>query len=105
MTWPRLSAALLSIGLNTPWRNRLMPRKFEKQSRGSRVAAMNDKQSFTGKVAFVTGAANGIGRAAALSFAQNGASVLVADVSEQGNHETSRMIEELGARALAVRCD
>src|SRR3954451_9424059 len=58
-----------------------------------------------GKVAFVTGAANGIGRAAALAFAGEGASVVAADVSEQGNRETARMIEELGGRALAVRCD
>ena len=61
--------------------------------------------SFTGKVAFVTGAANGIGRAAALAFAREGASVVVADVSEQGNQETARLIEEHGGRALAVRCD
>jgi len=62
-------------------------------------------QSFDGKVAFVTGAANGIGRAAALAFARKGASVVVADVSEQNNHETARMIQELGGQALAVRCD
>ena len=61
--------------------------------------------SFAGKVAFVTGAANGIGRAAALAFAREGASVVVADVSEQGNQETARLIEEHGGRALAVRCD
>jgi NAD(P)-dependent dehydrogenase (short-subunit alcohol dehydrogenase family) len=61
--------------------------------------------SFQNKVAFVTGAANGIGRATALAFAREGASVVVADVSEAGNKETARMIEELGARALAVRCD
>jgi NAD(P)-dependent dehydrogenase (short-subunit alcohol dehydrogenase family) len=60
---------------------------------------------FTGKVAFVTGAASGIGRATALQFASEGASVVVADVSDQGNQETARMIEELGGRALAVRCD
>jgi len=59
---------------------------------------------FTGKVAFVTGAASGIGRAAALAFAHEGASVGVADVSEQGGEETVRMIEEQGGRALAVRC-
>jgi len=62
-------------------------------------------QSFTGKVAFVTGAANGIGRAAALAFAREGASVVATDVSEQGNQETARLIEEQGGRALAVRCD
>src|SRR5256884_894632 len=63
------------------------------------------RADFTGKVAFVTGAANGIGRAAALAFAREGASVVVADVSEQGNQETARMIEEAGGRALAIRCD
>src|SRR5437660_1404879 len=65
----------------------------------------NQNGSFAGKVAFVTGAANGIGRAAALAFAREGASVVVADVSEQGNQETARMIEEAGGRALAIRCD
>src|SRR5205823_7339625 len=34
-----------------------------------------------------------------------GASVVVADVSERGNQETARMIEEFSGRALAVRCD
>src|SRR5437879_10679901 len=63
------------------------------------------RADFTGKVAFVTGAASGIGRAAALAFAREGASVVVADVSEQGNQETARMIEEQGGRALAIRCD
>jgi len=66
---------------------------------------MHKNEPYTGKVAFVTGAANGIGRATALAFAREGANVVVADVSEEGNQETSRKIEELGARALAVRCD
>lgn len=66
---------------------------------------MNKNGSYTGKVAFVTGAASGIGRATALAFAREGASVLVADVSEQGNEETARMIEKEGGRAIAVRCD
>ncbi len=55
--------------------------------------ATNENGNFTGKVAFVTGAAGGIGRAAALAFAREGASVMVADVSKQGNQETVRMIE------------
>jgi NAD(P)-dependent dehydrogenase (short-subunit alcohol dehydrogenase family) len=65
----------------------------------------NEKGSFAGKVAFVTGAANGIGRAAALAFAREDASVVVADVSEQGNQNVARIIEEAGGRTLAVRCD
>jgi len=65
----------------------------------------NQNGSFAGKVAFVTGAANGIGRSAALAFARAGANTVVADVSEQGNQETARMIEESGGRTLAVRCD
>jgi NAD(P)-dependent dehydrogenase (short-subunit alcohol dehydrogenase family) len=60
---------------------------------------------FEGKVAFVTGAASGIGRATALTFAREGGSVVVSDVSEQNVRDTARMIEELGGRALAVACD
>lgn len=63
-------------------------------------------KNYTGKVAFVTGAGSGIGRATALAFAREGASVVVADISEQGNRETVRMIEEeLDGRARAVNCD
>jgi NAD(P)-dependent dehydrogenase (short-subunit alcohol dehydrogenase family) len=65
----------------------------------------NWNRGYAGKVAFVTGAANGIGRAAALAFAREGAKVVVADISECGNQETARMIEEAGGRALAVKCD
>jgi len=45
----------------------------------------SENRSFAGKVAFVTGAANGIGRAAALAFAREGANLVVGDISEQGN--------------------
>ncbi|MEX0269612.1 SDR family oxidoreductase [Leptolyngbyaceae cyanobacterium UHCC 1019] len=64
-----------------------------------------NENGFTGKVAFVTGAASGIGRATALAFAREGASVVVADVSEPSNQETARLIEELGGQAIAVNCD
>jgi NAD(P)-dependent dehydrogenase (short-subunit alcohol dehydrogenase family) len=69
------------------------------------MAARNEHPSFAGKVGFVTGAASGIGRAAALAFAREGASVVVADVAEGANQETARLIEQAGGRALAVRCD
>jgi NAD(P)-dependent dehydrogenase (short-subunit alcohol dehydrogenase family) len=57
------------------------------------------------KVAFVTGAASGIGRITAVAFAQRGASVGVADIDQQRNHETASMINEVGGQAIAVRCD
>jgi NAD(P)-dependent dehydrogenase (short-subunit alcohol dehydrogenase family) len=69
------------------------------------IMTTTENRSFAGKVAFVTGAASGIGRAAALAFAREGASVVIADISEQGNQETARMIEKLGGRTLAVECD
>jgi len=61
--------------------------------------------SFESKVAFVTGATSGIGRATAIAFAQEGASVVVADISEEGVRETARLIGDVGNRALAVKCD
>jgi NAD(P)-dependent dehydrogenase (short-subunit alcohol dehydrogenase family) len=65
----------------------------------------DEKGNLDDKVAFVTGAASGIGRASALAFAVRGASVVVADIADQANQDTARMIEDLGGRALAVSCD
>jgi NAD(P)-dependent dehydrogenase (short-subunit alcohol dehydrogenase family) len=60
---------------------------------------------FAGKVAFVTGATSGIGRATALAFAREGSSVVVADVAADGARETARLIEQAGGQAFAVACD
>lgn len=65
----------------------------------------NTNGNFDGKVAFVTGAASGIGRATAVAFAREGANVVVADIDQRGNQDTVRMIEDLGRRAFAVKCD
>jgi NAD(P)-dependent dehydrogenase (short-subunit alcohol dehydrogenase family) len=64
-----------------------------------------EKGRFERKVAFVTGAASGIGRAAAIAFARAGADVVVADVAENDNADTARAVENLGVRSLAVKCD
>ena len=60
---------------------------------------------FGGKVALVTGASGGIGRAAAIAFAQSGASVTVADVKDDEGRQTVEAIEAAGGKALYVRCD
>ena len=60
---------------------------------------------FSGKVAFVTGAGSGIGRATALAFAAAGASVTIADISDAGLKETEGLIAALGAKVVSVRCD
>jgi len=58
-----------------------------------------------GKVAFITGAGHGIGRAFALAFAKEGTSVAVAEIDPQRAEETTREITRQGGRALAVPCD
>lgn len=58
-----------------------------------------------GKVAVVTGAAAGIGRASAQTFAREGASVVVADVDEAGGRETVELIEHKGGQASFIRTD
>ena len=58
-----------------------------------------------GKVAIVTGAARGIGRAIALRFAHEGARVAVVDLREAEGRETVRLIEAKGSQALFVQTD
>ena len=69
------------------------------------MAAGSQDGSFAGRVAFVTGAASGIGHAAALAFARAGASVVAADLAAEANQRTASLIEQSGGRAVAVRSD
>lgn len=58
-----------------------------------------------GKVAIVTGGSSGIGQAAALGFAREGAKVIVADVGVEGGKETVKLIREMGGEAVFVQTD
>lgn len=60
---------------------------------------------FRGKVALVTGAASGIGRATALAFGRAGARVVVSDVSAAGGEETVAQLRRDGGDGVFVRCD
>ncbi|HAA68523.1 MAG: short-chain dehydrogenase [Planctomycetaceae bacterium] len=57
------------------------------------------------RVALITGAASGIGRAAALLFAENGAAVIAVDVDDNGGEETVALIHQQGGQASYFHAD
>src|SRR4051812_47031819 len=59
----------------------------------------------TGRVALVSGAASGLGRATAIALAEHGADLLLADINEAGMLKTAKAISAQGRRALAIVCD
>jgi len=61
--------------------------------------------SLAGRVAVVSGAAGGIGREAAVTFAKAGADVVIADIGEAGLEATAGMVRALGRRCLVRRTD
>ena len=69
------------------------------------MSASSKPTGFEGKVAFVSGAGTGIGRAAALAFARAGASVVVTGRGKDALQETARQVESEGARTLVITCD
>jgi NAD(P)-dependent dehydrogenase (short-subunit alcohol dehydrogenase family) len=64
-----------------------------------------DMKEFTDKVAVVTGAASGIGRATAIALANEGADLVLADVNDGRMEEVRKEIAGLGRRAVAVHTD
>jgi len=58
-----------------------------------------------GKSCAITGAGSGVGRAAAVLFAQHGASVIVGDVRDDWANETVALVEDAGGKAVAAHCD
>jgi 3-oxoacyl-[acyl-carrier protein] reductase len=66
---------------------------------------MSTEGRIEGKIALVTGAGSGIGRATALLMASEGAAVAVADINGDATRETTSAIEAEGGRALAVEGD
>jgi len=60
---------------------------------------------FSDKVAFVTGAASGIGRATAVAFATEGARVAILDLTENALSETADAVRNAGAQVLTIACD
>ena len=62
-------------------------------------------QDLTGQVALVTGAASGIGRDIAETYAQAGAAVGVADINLEAAQKVAAVIEESGGKALAIAMD
>ncbi|NXV28547.1 RDHE2 dehydrogenase, partial [Rissa tridactyla] len=64
------------------------------------------KKKFAGEIVLITGSANGIGRQIALNFAPLGATLVLWDIDDEGNKETSRLAEKNGAkRVFAYHCD
>ena len=76
---------------------------------GNREGRMNAMShplfDLSGRVALVSGAASGMGRAMAIALAESGAHLMLADINDQGLGSTVAAIEGLGRRAIPVVCD
>ena len=60
---------------------------------------------FLDKVAFITGGSYGIGRATAIAFARRGATVVIADCSEDKEGTTLRRVKEAGGEGIFIQCN
>ena len=66
---------------------------------------MKNMFNLENKVAVVTGAASGLGKSAAIMYAEYGADVAVLGLNKEGLDATKREIEKLGRKAISIVCD
>lgn len=62
-------------------------------------------KSLAGKVAFITGASSGIGKAAAIKLAEEGAKIALVDIKEENAKEVKEKIDDMGGNAIILECD
>lgn len=65
----------------------------------------NNTFGLKGKTAIITGAGNGIGKAAALILAENGVNVVCGDLHKETAEETAKEAAKFGVKAIGVACD
>ena len=66
---------------------------------------MDPLLDFTGKVAVITGAAQGFGKLLAEALATRGAKLVIGDINEAGVHKVADDITSMGAKVVALKCD
>ena len=71
----------------------------------ARASAPAPRSRFTGKTVLVTGGAGGMGRAASLMFAAEGARVAILDIQDEQGRETERLIRDNGGEGVFLRTD
>jgi NAD(P)-dependent dehydrogenase (short-subunit alcohol dehydrogenase family) len=66
---------------------------------------MDPLLNFTGKVAVITGAAQGFGKLLAVELAKRGAKLVISDINEAGVHKVADDIASTGVEVIALKCD
>jgi NAD(P)-dependent dehydrogenase (short-subunit alcohol dehydrogenase family) len=84
------------------WRRQVISLVYRFYRRGN---VNNEKGILRDKVALITGAASGIGRAGAQVFAREGAKLVLADINEKDGEEISSRVKENGGESVFVKCD
>src|SRR4051812_6151687 len=84
---------------------RFVPPSWELATTEERAATTYTMDRLKDKVAIVTGGANGIGGAISIMFAEEGASVIVADIEPESGETLAHSIRQAGGTAKFCRCD